>query len=402
MSARSRIVSTVVVSAAVCVAAGVLVEDGPHRAALLGGSVPPAATVPAPASTAGRSPSPAPAATSTPTPTLTPATALPAATLSARPTPTHPVGPRAVPQQPARPTPARTTVPSPAAPSTRTTPHPPAPKQHLPAQPTPSGPVLWNGDFETGGVPHGATGRRCHTGAADGPDSRSDQYSSTQEMGNTACTSRVVLTGERTRTPRSKRALRITMGPHQQRELLVSKFGWRPDARGSVDLWYGLSLYYDPFTWQQGAGYRRELSASSWDDPFGLRTKGPNGSLNGSSDLRRDGPHLSLRRNTVRNLQHFYGDGRGLDEIDLGRVVVGRWMDLVVHVRWSTTSHNALREAWRDGVYQGRRTSRNAVDTLPHHLRVGQYQDTTIGHSRTTYVDNVRIGTSYAAVDPSR
>ena len=37
-----------------------------------------------------------------------------------------------------------------------------------------------------------------------------------------------------------------------------------------------------------------------------------------------------------------------------------------------------------------------------HHLRVGVYQETSIRHSRTMYVDNVRIGTTYQAVDPSR
>lgn len=33
---------------------------------------------------------------------------------------------------------------------------------------------------------------------------------------------------------------------------------------------------------------------------------------------------------------------------------------------------------------------------------VGQYQVTSIGHPRISYFDNIRIGMSYAAVDPSR
>ena len=452
MGARNRMASCLLAVAAVGVGAGTLTADVPHQATVLRGVLPPAATTPTATSTPAAVPTSAPtlptsgatlptsAATVPPSAATVPtdaasvptgaaavptsAAAAPIITAAPRtPAPTLPVSTfraspasRASAHQPsAAPASAAGHSPAPAAPATTrahgsgkgSTPAAPSHRGHgrhghPQHSPGPAGPVLWNGDFETGGVPHGATGPRCGTGSADGPDSASDQYSSTQEMGNTACTDQVVLTGERTRTPTSRRAARITMGPHQQRELLVSKFGWRPDAHGSVDLWYGLSLYYDPLTWQQGAGYRKELSAASWDDPFGLRTKGPNGSLNGSSDLRSDGPHLALRRNTVRNQQHFYADGLGLDEIDLGPVAVGRWMDLVVHVRWSTTSSNALREAWRDGVYRGRRISLNAVDELPHHLRVGQYQDTGIGHSRVTYIDNVRIGTSYAAVDPSR
>ena len=101
----------------------------------------------------------------------------------------------------------------------------------------------------------------------------------------------------------------------------------------------------------------------------------------------------------MRGLLH---DGKGLDKLDLGPIVTGQWMDFVCHIRWSTTANNALRECWRDGEYMGSRTSLNAVDTNPHTFRAGQYQTTEVDHARTTYVDNVRIGTSYLAVDPSR
>ena len=93
---------------------------------------------------------------------------------------------------------------------------------------------------------------------------------------------------------------------------------------------------------------------------------------------------------------------KGLDKLDLGPIVSGRWMDFVCHIRWSTTSTNALRECWRDGVYMGASRTVNAVAGNRHYLRIGQYQETNIGHTRTTYFDNVRIGTSYAAVDPAR
>ena len=82
-----------------------------------------------------------------------------------------------------------------------------------------AGRVLWSGNFERGGVPHGANGRSCGTGKADGGDSRVDQYRSIEEMGNTACTNRVSFSRERTRTPDSRRALKVVMGARQQREL---------------------------------------------------------------------------------------------------------------------------------------------------------------------------------------
>ncbi len=123
---------------------------------------------------------------------------------------------------------------------------------------------------------------------------------------------------------------------------------------------------------------------------------------NGQSYARFSEPHMVLRRNTVKNSQGFYKDGKGLDKIDLGPIVTGKWMDFVCHIRWSTTSTNALRECWRDGVYKGASTTLNAVAANRHDLRVGQYQTTSIGHERTTFYDNVRIGTSYDAVDPSR
>ncbi len=274
------------------------------------------------------------------------------------------------------------------------------------------GKVLWSGDFERGGIPHGANGRRCGTGKHDGPDSRRDQYRAVEEMGNSACTNQVRLSRGLTRTRDSRRSLKIVMGARQQREVAASKFHWTPNRRGSVDHWYGFSLYYAA-DWQVRGGLAREVSGSSWHSPIGWRMAGGNGSLNLSGDLNMSNanghrfqtfrtPHMILRRNTVMNNGHFYKDGKGLDKLDLGPIVTRRWMDFVCHIRWSTTAHNAVRECWRDGRYMGAKHSRNAVGARSHELRVGQYQDTNLRHRRTTYVDNVRIGTSFRAVDPAR
>jgi hypothetical protein len=233
-----------------------------------------------------------------------------------------------------------------------------------------------------------------------------------EEQGNTACTGTVDLVRDPTRSAGSERSLRVVIGANQQREQLSSSYAWRPDDRGSVDEWYGFSMLYAE-DWDDAGGLREEVDETFWHNPIAFRVQGPNGSLNLSGDRDLDNangepfeefavPHLVLRRNTVLNEQGFYDDGLGLDKIDLGPIVTGEWMDVVCHIRWSTTEQNALRECWRDGEHRGSSTSVNAVSSEPHRLRVGQYQTTEIGHRRTTYYDNVRVGTSYAAVDPSR
>ncbi len=270
--------------------------------------------------------------------------------------------------------------------------------------------VLWEGGFERGGVPAGANGPDCGTGDDDGKPGL-DEYTSVEEEGNTSCDVEVALVEEPTRSSDSRRALQVTLGPGQQRAQLSSEHTWSPDDRGSVEEWYGFSLYYGE-DWQLGDGLAGEVSAEDWHNPVAFRTSEGNGSLNLSGDLDLDNadgrefetfdePHLVLRRNTVLNEEGFYDDGLGLDKLDLGPIVAGRWIDVVCHVRWSTTETGALRECWRDGEYRGKRTSLNAANADPHSLRVGAYQTTTIDHPRTTYVDNVRIGTSYDAVDPS-
>jgi len=278
--------------------------------------------------------------------------------------------------------------------------------------PTPTGTVLWDGGFDMGGVPSGSGGPDCGTGETDGPNSPADQYYEVDEVGNTACTNQVAILSGLTRTPDSKRSLKVVLGANQQREQPRSKFTWTPDNKGSADLWYGFSIYYEK-DWLLGGGLAKEVSGIYWHNPIAFRMEGDNGSLNFSGDMNMDNangkpfktfsePHMILRRNSVKNQQGFYKDGLGLDKIDLGPIVVGKWMDFDCHIRWSTTTTNALRECWRDGVYMGKSTSLNTVAANKHTLRVGQYQTTNINHQRTTYFDNVRIGTSYAAVDPSR
>jgi hypothetical protein len=240
-----------------------------------------------------------------------------------------------------------------------------------------AGRVLWNGDFDTGGLPRGSV-----TG---GGSSRS-QYRSIQEMGGPG---RVRLVSSPRRDGASTRSARIHMPAGSQRSQLVSKLKWKPNSSGSTDRWYGTSLYFGD-NWDLS---QVTTSSSQFFNPIAWRCQCPNGSLNVDGHSGR----LWLRRNT----RYRWPDRRGIDLIDLGPIVKGQWIDLVFHIRWSTTTTGALREAWRDGVYMGAKTNRNSVDTSDHYYRVGVYQGTGVTGDRDMWIDNVKIGTSYAAVDPS-
>jgi hypothetical protein len=82
-------------------------------------------------------------------------------------------------------------------------------------------------------------------------------------------------------------------------------------------------------------------------------------------------------------------------------VFQGQWMDFVYHIKWSTGS-TGFREEWRDGVKMGRYDGPTLGTLSPFEHRIGIYEGTAVNHTRTLYVDNHRVGTSYAAVDPSR
>lgn len=241
--------------------------------------------------------------------------------------------------------------------------------------------VSWDGGFDDGGVPAGTV-----TGGGTG----STTYSSIQQWGGAGTSSLVT---DRRRTAGSTRALKAVLPAGAAREQWVSSRTWTPDAKGTVDSWYGFSMYLDK-DWDQGKGLAAEVNGSSWFIPAEWRSAGTDGSLSLTGASVGGKPRLELRR------RGSFADGLGSDKIDAGPLVTERWMDFVVHVRWSTAG-GAVRELWRDGVLLGRKTSSNATSSAVHALRIGPAQATSITHTRTTFVDNVLMGSSYAAVDPA-
>lgn len=259
--------------------------------------------------------------------------------------------------------------------------------------------VVWNGNWDVGGIPHGTvcTGRS---------DSSTDQYDRVEELGNVKSATCGLLNFDTTRTRNGLgRSLHILMKGKSatgtsatQREQPSSKYTWNVDDKGTTDLWFGSSV------WLGSGWYKDSMTTSKWATFHSWRSSAANGSMNTEIHPASDGvPHFWLRRNTV----YSWPDGLGTDMMDLGPVPYGangtdggRWTDFVFHIRFSTTSSNALREAWVNGIYKGRKTSMNAVAGT-HRFRAGVYQTTSIPQTRELWWDQVKVGTSYADVDPA-
>ena len=168
---------------------------------------------------------------------------------------------------------------------------------------------------------------------------------------------------------------------------------WTTPADGNApgaDRWFGLSFrldrfVHDPDQWFTLANWRSNAGSG----PLELAT-GPNG-----WELVRTWGSMGI----------YPDSALGQTPLNMGPVTVHRWCRMVFHMKWSTTGANALTEGWRRDAgqptwsYRGRRTSANAISTdALNRLRVGYYQSPNVKARRTLYVDEVRIGRSFAAV----
>jgi hypothetical protein len=164
-----------------------------------------------------------------------------------------------------------------------------------------------------------------------------------------------------------------------------------PDARNGSDLWYGWSQYLD-------SGWSANEMVDSRKYFLGLAGFR-------LTDTLRSGPGANL---DVDRSQYYTGinlSGATSDfpigHADFGGMRFGGWDDFVVHVRWSTSS-NGVMEWWRNGVKLSSYTGRTLGAGRKVARRQGIYEGVGVSQTRVMYVDNDRIGTSYAAVDPSR
>jgi hypothetical protein len=234
---------------------------------------------------------------------------------------------------------------------------------------------LWNGDWEDGGVPRGVI-----TGGGSGDSS----YLRVEQAGGPGTVSLAT-----SPVAGGKYSGKFTMPAGSQRAQAVADYFWTPDSKGTVDLWFHTALFM-PQDWDLN---QVNTSSSQFLSLVSFRSDAANGSMNVDGHKG----HLWLRRNTIFD----WPDGLGTDMIDLGPITKGKWMNLTFHIKFSTTNTGALREVWRDGTFMGRKTNMNTVAGT-HRFRVGVYQGTGVTQDRVLYVDNARIGTSRASVDPTQ
>jgi hypothetical protein len=236
-----------------------------------------------------------------------------------------------------------------------------------------------------------------------------------QEAGTTA-----VMSSEQVRWPGSGRqSLKITTSPtgsnfsrrHQRTASIGSNHGTYGDTR-----FYGMSIFLhtqDNFDGDQlgnGAGNHLDMWTFRWssvNSGFSVGdTPGPGPNLGGRILNNVRGYHVYFipaaagQRNQIANPYEIIG----------GPLTKGVWTDWVEEIKWNNLNaagtdivHNTgYRRVWRDGTL----ISDHVGDTVQYPggkwtHRFGIYQGSAINHSRILYYDELRIGKSYAAVDPS-
>jgi len=233
--------------------------------------------------------------------------------------------------------------------------------------------VLWGSDFENGSLGLYKTVR------TEGSGTRGSH----------------VATSERART--GTRSMKITLpastsGGTVGRYQLVAGM---PSGANGQDRWYGYSLSLgDEWNLAQILDNRSYFLGGIGFRYTGTSANGPGNNLNANV------VNGSLQWLTGINLTGTVGNDH-IGEALLGGVAKSRWTDFVFHIKWSTGS-DGVREVWRDGVLVARYTGPTMGTNSAFEHRMGIYEGTAVDHTRTLYVDNHRVGTSFTAVDPSR
>jgi hypothetical protein len=167
------------------------------------------------------------------------------------------------------------------------------------------------------------------------------------------------------------------------------------------DRYYGLSVYYDA-GWEQATanqlGGRSYFLGGIGQRYSGTGENGPGANLGIGSFS--GGPRFRTSINTTSNTTSSNS------EIDLGPFVTGQWVDFVWHVRWKQDNTGIL-EAWRNGTKMGSWSGRTVLTNVSAskvamHYRNGVYEGVKVNATRTLYVDNSRVCTTYDACNPAR
>lgn len=172
--------------------------------------------------------------------------------------------------------------------------------------------------------------------------------------------------------------------------------------REGMDRYFGWSLYVPSAGWATGAWQ----IAGQWHS-----------NVNNGDAWDSASPPLTFvlgNSNFGADVTHWYIGGGSSNpanipwwSYDLGAIAFDTWVDFVVHAKFTTVQANCVLRAWVNGV--------KLVDLSPppyqllyattgdryNYWKVGYYRDGTMTNTASLYWDNVRIGGTYASVDPS-
>jgi hypothetical protein len=263
-----------------------------------------------------------------------------------------------------------------AAPSPQPTPSP-TPTPSPQPSPGPSGTVLWGTNFETGAF---------------------EAYKSTISKQGSGTRATRTITTEQART--GTKSMKIVLPPSSGTSRYQMKANM-PNGGEGTDRYYGWSVRLGT-DWAGSSCALTQLvdNGSFFMGQGGFRYT--NTSANGPGANPGLDSHLPGRWSIGLNLTNSVGGDQD-QQRDLGPICENQWKDIVFHVKWSSGS-GGIFETWADGVkvgptYHGK-TMGYSGGSFEH--RQGLYQGGGVNHQRTLYIDNDRVGTSYAAVDPSR
>lgn len=166
------------------------------------------------------------------------------------------------------------------------------------------------------------------------------------------------------------------------------------DNGNDNEVWFGFAYFF-------GAGYEpiEAMTPTFWHNIFGFRHFT---SIDPAWYLTAEFGNLVMRRSAQPGADGggwSARDGLGSNKITVGTLHLG-WNTVVVHAKLSRTATNALREVWVNGVKGPVQTTANISGTSSIRIRLGVYNDTRYLVNRTSAFTNVRLGTSFAAVDP--
>lgn len=144
------------------------------------------------------------------------------------------------------------------------------------------------------------------------------------------------------------------------------------------ETWTAVSLYLAP----DFPAYTGWSLVTQWKEPFAGTPPSQIGLQNEKFNIRGVGSELPRKL------------------LPLTPIVRGRWIDFVIHHKWSPDPAVGFVEGFVNGQLVLAKTYLKTMEnTIPLFLSVGQYRDTANSGTAILFVDEVRVGTTRASVE---